>query len=258
MTPASPQTRVRDVLLGLAAGGAATALSLELAESLAERGRFDSADVLWRYLVAFQAQSCDAGPVGARVLKQVGRGVGTGDAIARVRLQGTVLHADAGPALRAGALATAAFLSDEALEEVAAAEAALTNTHPLPIEAARVVAALLRHLIRGKPWNEAVELARERRSPELQWALQIGRHTTLESERSVLALLRTAVYFVDQSADLASAARTCRSFTHDSSWHTALVFVLGCARFGWCDALPLPDGARVDAIADTLGAGWPS
>lgn len=247
---------MRDLLFGLAAGGPAAVLALDLAESLVEKGRFDPVDVLWRYAETERSAECDTGLVGGRVLRRVREGFSVSEALALTGFTQSFLSGDPGPALRVAPLAAAAFLDDEALWSAARVEAELTNHHPGPTEASRVVAMLLRELLRGRPWDESVAAARQRCGPEMQRALVLGRHITLDSERSAPSLLRTAIHFVDQSNDLASALNYCRNFTQDSTWHLALVSALGCARYGWSAVAPVHDEPRAQALADALGAGW--
>lgn len=247
---------MRDLLFGLAAGGPAAVLALDLAESIVEKGRFDPVDVLWRYAETAREPGCEAGPVAGRVLRRVRQGASVTDALAALGLSESVLSSDPGPALRVAPLAAAAFLDDDALWTAARVEAELTNRHPAPTEASRVVAILLRELLRGRPWDESIALARQRCGPELQRTLVLGRHITLDSEQGAPSLLRTAIYFVDQSSDLATALSYCRNFTRDSSSHIALVSALGCARYGWSAVAPIADERRALALADALAAGW--
>ena len=66
------EDRCRGVLVGLAAGdriGGPIRMAVHLAESLAETGRFDAADMLGRYLAWWREGAFDTGPVSARALR---------------------------------------------------------------------------------------------------------------------------------------------------------------------------------------------
>src|SRR5205807_4030591 len=79
--------RCRGVLLGLAAGdqnGGPVRMAVRLAEGLGERGAFDPADVVGRYLRWWREGAFDTGPVAGRALELLASGVPPHEAAARV------------------------------------------------------------------------------------------------------------------------------------------------------------------------------
>ena len=119
--------RCRGVLVGLAAGdriGGPVRMALRLAESLAEAGRFNAADVLSRYLAWWREGAFDTGPVSARALALVAAGWAVEDAAAQAHREAGGMTAGCNPAHRSPPLAMCAAVGDDDLGGCAAAEAA--------------------------------------------------------------------------------------------------------------------------------------
>src|SRR6516162_618561 len=92
--------RVRGILLGLAAGdrnGGPIRMAVRLAESLAERRRFDPEAILARYLKWWRDGAFDTGPTTAAVLSLIGGGMDAAEAVERVHHQVGGLTAGCNP-----------------------------------------------------------------------------------------------------------------------------------------------------------------
>src|SRR5271165_455107 len=155
--------RIRGVLLGLAAGdrnGGPIRMAVRLAESLSDRRQFDPEDILSRYLAWWRDGAFDTGPTTAAVLSLVDAGMDGIEAVKRVHNESGGMTAGCNPAHRCTPLAMAHFLPDDELAGCTLRESRLTHQHPLAGDVAAAVVVLCRALIRSKPWDEALLLAR--------------------------------------------------------------------------------------------------
>jgi ADP-ribosylglycohydrolase len=132
--PTTAADHCRGVLVGLAAGdriGGPIRMVRRLADSLAETGRFDAADVLGRYLAWWREGAFDTGPVSARALALVAAGLRVEDATAQAHREAGGLTAGCNPAHRSPPLAMCAAVKDDDLGEYTLVEARLTHQDPL-------------------------------------------------------------------------------------------------------------------------------
>jgi ADP-ribosylglycohydrolase len=246
--------RCRGVLLGLAAGdriGGPIRMAMRLADSLVEKGRFDAADVLGRYVAWWREGAFDTGPVSARALALVAAGLSVEDATAQVHREAGGMTAGCNPAHRSPPLAMCAAVDDDGLGSCAMAEARLTHHDLLAGEVAAAVNKLCRALIRGAAWHHAVQEAGNfavREGP--------GNHGGYAPD-----VLRAALYFAGTSASFTLALDRSLDFAGPSNYCAVLVGAVAGARWG-ASAIPPPTLAhveilpRVRAAAEALAAGW--
>jgi ADP-ribosylglycohydrolase len=111
--------RAAGVLFGLAAGdriGGPIRMALTLAESLAERRRFDVDDLGDRYLAWYRSgRAFDTGAVAWQVLQRVDEGQSWREAAARVHDESDGITAGCNAAPRVAPLSLAGFIADDAL-----------------------------------------------------------------------------------------------------------------------------------------------
>lgn len=254
MSETGTADRCRGVLLGLAAGdrnGGPIRMALRLAESLIDCGGFDPSDVLGRYLRWWREGAFDTGPVSARALELQAAGMPVLEATAQVHLEFGGKTAGCNPAHRSGPLAMLASLADADLAGCAVAEARLTHHDPLAGEVAAVVTSLCRSLIRGDPWDLALQGCGE----------FAGREGPGNNGGFAPDVLRAALHFVGTSACFTDALERSLAFAGPSNYCPVLVGAIGGARWG-ASAIPPPALAhveilpRVEAAANGLAAGW--
>jgi ADP-ribosylglycohydrolase len=248
------EDRCRGVLVGLAAGdriGGPVRMAVRLAESLAEAGRFDAADVLGRYLAWWREGAFDTGPVSARALALVAAGLPVEDATAQVHRDAGEMTAGCNPAHRSPPLAMCAAVDDDGLSGCAMAEARLTHHDPLAGEVAAAVNKLCRALIRGVAWHNAVQEAGS-------FAVREGPGNSGGYAPDVL---RAALYFAGTSASFSLALDRALGFAGPSNYCPVLVGAVAGAR--WGDSAIAPPALahvdilpRVQAAAKALAAGW--
>jgi ADP-ribosylglycohydrolase len=259
------EDRCRGALLGLAAGdrnGGPIELAVRFAESLAERGAFESHDVLARYVAWWRDGAFDTGTVAAMVLEQVACGVPVDKAVAQADRDLGGQTAGCDPAHRAAPLAMAAFMADETVGDCAAQEAALTHAHPLAGDVAAAVAVLCRALVQGYGWGAALKLAAHGRLPATVKALQ----PAASAKRLVRGgfapdVLHAAVYFVTANASFDAALAASLRFAGPANYCPVLVGSIGGARWGGgaIDAAHIGhcrDLRRVEAVAAALAGEW--
>lgn len=263
----SQADRCRGALIGLAAGdrnGGPTRMALALAASLVAQQAFDRADVLSRYVRWWRADGADSGPVAAAVLDRVARGTDPALAVDRVDREINGMTAGVNPAHRSVPLAMAAFVAEDHLASIAAAEATLTHKHPLAGDISASVVLLCRALVVGRTWNDAVSLATAGRSEAVVEALREGPVRPGGIGGYAPEVLQTAAHFVANAPDFASALETSLEYAGPANYAPVLVGAIGGARWGAAQAGPslrknrraVDVISRLSAIADALGATW--
>jgi ADP-ribosyl-[dinitrogen reductase] hydrolase len=264
MSVGESRDRVRGVLVGLAAGdrnGGPIRMAVMLAKSLIERQRFDPEDLLARYLGWWREGSFDTGPTTAGVLGLVAGGVPNTEAVERVHRESDGLTAGCNPAHRCPPLAMAASLPDEGLAACALQEARLTHFDPLAGDVAAAVVTLCRGLIRGLPWEAALDRAKRGRSQATIWALGMESRDPLSPGGFAPEVLRAAVHFVTGAGTFEGSLAESLAFAGSANYSPVLAGAIGGARWGassipaemlaHCEVLP-----RVIQAVEALAQGW--
>lgn len=114
-----------------------TQMSLDLAESLIDRGRLDQDDLARRFAAGYR-WSRGYGPGAAKLLKRIRRGVSWRDASRCVYPDGSYGN---GGAMRAPIIGLYCANDTDVLIEMADASARITHAHPLGVEGAVLIAA---------------------------------------------------------------------------------------------------------------------
>lgn len=255
--------RARGVLLGLAAGdrnGGPIRMAIRVAESLAERRRFDPEDILDRYRSWWREGAIDTGPTVATVLELIEDGVNPAMAVERAHQEAGGLSGGCNPAHRSAPLAMAAFLNDDELPHLACEEARLTHHDPVAGDVAAAVVVLCRFLIRGEAWDTSLFAAASGRLESTIQALHTTNPAPLSKGGFAPDVLRAAVHFVGQHTSFAGALTASLSFAGPANYCPVLVGAIGGARWG-ADAIPnrMLDQCevrmRATAAADDLAGG---
>jgi ADP-ribosylglycohydrolase len=258
------RNRVRGVLLGLAAGDrndGPIRMAVRLAESLSERWRFDPEDILARYLAWWRDGAFDTGPTTAAVLSLIDGGITAAEAVERAHDEAGGMTAGCNPAHRCVPLAMAHFLPDDELGGCALREARLTHQHPLAGEVAAAVVVVCRALIRGKSWNEALDLARVGRLRQTIEALDGNNPSPLSTGGFAPEVLRAACHFVARHNSFTDTLCASLSFAGPANYCPVLVGAIAGARWGATAITPkiLPECElmiRVWNAADMLANEW--
>jgi len=261
---ASIQDRCRGLLIGLAAGdrnGGPIRMAVRLAESLAERGTFDPADVVSRYAQWFREGAFDTGPVSRRALQLLASGLSFHEVSGQVHRELAGQTAGCNPAHRATPLAMLASLPDESLPTCAVAEAALTHQHSLAGDVAAAVVVLCRSLLRGVAWENAIEQSAQARFPETRAAIDAARTEPGTGGGYSPDVLRAATFFVGTSAGFSEALHRSLGFAGPANYCPVLVGAIAGTRWGSsairADALADVDLLqRVTQVANVLATGW--
>lgn len=225
---------LEDVLLGLAAGdriGGPTQMAVRVAESLTDCGRFDSDDVLRRYLAWWRAEGFDTGPTADNVFRKIASGASPLEACREVDREADGFTAGCNPAHRSIALAFSS-LPDDDLVGAAREEAKLTHWHLLAGDVAVATVRICRALSGGRPWSEALIEGEEGRLPETQSAFAAGEVADLSPSGYAPDVLRAALWFVGHSAGLGEALHRSIVFAGPANYCPVLVGSLGGARWG--------------------------
>jgi ADP-ribosyl-[dinitrogen reductase] hydrolase len=256
--------RIRGVLLGLAAGdrnGGPIRMAVRLAESLSDRRQFDPEDILSRYLAWWRDGAFDTGPTTAAVLSLVDGGMDGIEAVKRVHNESGGMTAGCNPAHRCAPLAMASFLPDDELAGCALREARLTHQHPLAGDVAAAVVVVCRALINGKPWGDALALARTGRLRQTIHALDEDNPSPLSPGGFAPEVLRAVVHFVAHHHSFADALGASLTFAGPANYCPVLVGAVAGARWGAVAISPemLSDCdvvMRVQGADEILADGW--
>ncbi len=236
-------------------------MALCLAESLAERRRFDREDILGRYLAWWCEGGFDTGPVSARVFNLIVSGVPGREAVARAHADCGGLTAGCNPAHRSPPLAMAAFLIDARLPDLACQEGTLTHRDPLAGDVSAATVVLCRSLIRGSDWTTALQQAATERQERTRAALLCGNGKPLLKDGFALEVLRAALFFVSTHPGFVAALESAIAFAGPANYCPVLVGAIAGARWG---AAGIPSGLvthcdtldRVQSAAQALAGSW--
>lgn len=252
----NPPDRCQGVLVGLAAGdriGGPIRMALHMAESLIQRGRFDAADVLTRYVRWWTDGAFDTGPVADRALQLIAGGASIAEATARVHHETGGRTAGCNPAHRSSPLATCAAIPDAELADCARMEAAHTHADPIAGHVAGACTVLCRSLIRGRDWHDSVRNLSELVELEFDGPGSNGGFAP--------DVLRAAVHFVGTSTSFTDALKRSIAFAGPANYCPVLVGAIGGARWGR-SAIPAAELAHVDILprvvtaAHALATNW--
>ena len=261
----SSQDRVKGVLLGLAAGdriGGPINMAIRFAESLSECRRFDKDDLLARYLAWWREDAFDTGPTTATVLDLVDDGLNINEAARIVHERAGGMTGGCNPTHRCTPLAMAAFLPDDDLTDHACSQARLTHLDPVAGEVSSLATHLCRALIRGTPWDEAVQQLRAKLlSAQTVGIFDPTSNSALSRDGFAPEVLRAAIWFTSQHSSFAAALTASISFAGPANYCPVLVGAIAGARWGArmipaellqdCEIL-----GRAQAAANSLANDW--
>jgi ADP-ribosylglycohydrolase len=205
-----------------------------LAASLDDNQAFDRDDVLRRYLVWWESEGFDTGPVANSVFELISNGEDPKAAVEAIDKSFNGLTAGCNPAHRNSVLADADFLSFEELAAACLSEAALTHQNILAGEVAAVATRLARVLLEGSTWEKAVG----RSVGDLEWSEQITGAITFwkdtPEDRSGFspAVLAAAIHFVGASENCEEVLDKSILFSGASNYVPVLACALAAARWG--------------------------
>lgn len=226
---------IAGVLFGLAAGdriGGPLNMALTLAESLVERGGFETDAVGRSYYEWWRTDGYDSGPTSAQVFMCIESGLSFESAAQRVHKIAGEMTAGCNPAHRAAPLAMCMNIDEGELAAAAIAEARLTHLHPLAGDVSAAVVRLCRALIHGQPWAEALRSASIDRLPETCRALKPDHRIVNHPSGFAPDVLAAAVRFVDRADCFESAIMESLANDSGANYVPVLVGSIGGARWG--------------------------
>ncbi len=257
--------RVRGILLGLCAGdrnGGPIRMALELSEYLLASGSsFRTKELLQRYVSWFLREGFDTGPVTGRVFTRIANGVPPLEAVLMTHQELQMRTAGCNPAHRAAPLAMSAHLPDDELPMLARQEARLTHWDPLAGKVSAAVVVLCRSLVRGEDWKTSLFKAGRHCDGLNQEADGDKTGPALSPGGFAPEVLRAAVFFVGNSADMETALTRSVEFAGPANYCPVLVGAIGGARWGasqippaWLPRAPILQ--RVQSVSESLAAAW--
>lgn len=252
---------------GLAAGEWTddTSMALCLAESLLDRGGHDPVDQLRRYVLwwreGYLSSNGRCFDIGNTTRRQLARFERTGDPE-----DPTVdeEHAANGSLMRLAPVAIRSFRDPEVVVEMAAASSRATHPARRPVDACRLLAAMIGALIRGEP-AEAVFAPDFWNGGELHPEIAAIAHGSWQTKQPpqirgtgyCVDALEAAIWSVAGADDFADAVLRAANLGDDADTTAAIAGQLAGARWGaaairhdWLDRLVLRD--RITSLADGL------
>jgi ADP-ribosylglycohydrolase len=234
------QDRIRGCLLGLAAGdriGGPIQMALTLGESLAARQGFDPEDIGQRYLAWWRESGFDTGPTAAGVFRLVDNGKSFPEAVRIIDHELEGMTAGCNPMHRCPPLALSPYIQDEDLTRDSTEEARLTHYHPTAGEGSGLVTTLIRNLIRGKSWKEAIMLS-ARGQPDWILTMIFSKIPPNSQGGYTPDVLKAALYFLHTSENFQDALEGSLAFAGPPNYCPVLVGALAGARWGAGSILP--------------------
>ncbi len=183
------------------------------------------------------------------------------EAVKRVHNESGGMTAGCNPAHRCAPLAMASFLPDGELAGCALREARLTHQHPLAGDVAAAVVVVCRALINGKPWGDALALARTGRLSQTIQALDDDNTSPLSPGGFAPEVLRAAIHFVAHHDSFADALNASLTFAGPANYCPVLVGAVAGARWGAAAiSSEMPSDCnsvtRIEGVAESLADGW--
>ena len=231
---------------------AATHLATELSQSLQTLGAFDPVDVTSRYLYLRHTQECRMGEVLQKVYENLLPGSNRSETRERFRFSLERIHqasqaahqelrgltAGCNPAQRAYPLALCPKIDDEKLFEISCAEAHLTHFNGQAGQVSGIINLILRRLIKGDSWKEAVDFAFDKAPADLTADIReihqrytddhiLSAHTDPAYAPNVL---HTTLYCVNKADSFDDAYTRVQEI--DKHYSPTLVCLLAGARWG--------------------------
>jgi ADP-ribosylglycohydrolase len=211
-------------------------MALLLGESLVACGGYDEADLTARYLAWFRSDAFDSGPVWEDVFAMVAQGIPAREAARLVDERTGGLTAGVNAAHRSTAIGCAlAVIADDLVVDIARREASLTHHHPDAGEAAAATALLVRALLRGATFQEAVSLASSSvtgPTHELLLGAILAEPSTLSVGGYAPRVVEAAVYFAATSDAFADAILRAIAFAGPANYCPVLVGAFSAAHRG--------------------------
>jgi len=160
------------------------------------------------------------------------------------------------------------FITDEQLASIVKKESGITHMHNLSVAAAQSQAVLIRLLITGHTWEDALQTVQQlfKKEHEIYKALTVSNDTSknlLSKGGYAPDVLKAAIYFVNSTKTFLDALHHSLSFAGSANYCPVLVGALAGARYG---ASVIPEEElqhlekdvidRVKKCSDTLSKNW--
>jgi len=199
----------------------------------------------------------DQGPTSARVLDLLSDGCEAGQAVMRADVEAKGMTAGCNPMHRFTPLGAALVLPDEALADAARADAAITHVHALAGEAAAAAATLLRSILRGVAWEDAVRRAAAGRHSEIVNPMAQWRDPPSNRGGFAPVVLHAAMHFAGIAVSFDAALSAALSFAGTANYAAVTAGTLAGARFGAkaihsARIAPIHDQAELNRLAQAL------
>jgi ADP-ribosylglycohydrolase len=263
-TNCSPD-KIKGVLLGLLAGdriGGPTKMASLLADSLLESQCFRADDVLMRYYSWWKNEGFDTGVVCQKLFEYMDAGVQHKAALKLVDTELNGKTAGCNPVHRSLPLALCPFVTEFQLESVANQEAAITHKHRDPGIVSAAALRLVRFLVSGQEWQQAINHLENISSSFMSNLLINGRKGLIEDTGLAKDVFSAAIYFIDSSNDFDQMMERSLAFSPESNYCPVLAGGIGGARWGmdaispyWYKTSPLEN--KMQALAQDISHLWP-
>ncbi len=232
-----------------------------LGESLIENSTFDSNDVGKKYFDWWKTDGLDAGLVNDKIFSLVSDGVPLHVAVNKVDRELGGMTAGCNPVHRNSPIAMSACFQDDEIPRIAERESLLTHKHHFAGLVSAISLQLIRSLIRGTDWSEAILKLENISSAPISDALNDARNGKIYSSGYSLHVLGAAIYFVNSGTNFDEMLEKAIDFSGDENYCAVLAGSLGGARWGassisnlWFAGLK--DIDKVNLVASNLANEW--
>ena len=249
-------------LLGQAVGdriGGPVRMAMMLGHAIADANGLDTTLVLQRYLDWHRTDAFDTGPTWSAVLEYIASGIAPDTAAQRVHAEQRGLTAGVNTAHRATAIGCAAVIPDAQVADAARTEARLTHWHPDAAESSAATATIVRCLLRGATFEDAVSEAVRVTTGVVHTMLGTSTPDRAQLSRGGYApkVLEAAVYFTRTATDFPDAIGRSIHFAGMSNYCPVLVGAFAALRFGVVPVKEYPVAAELSrAASDAFARVW--
>lgn len=258
------QEKVKGVILGLAAGdriGGPTKMATLLGESLVENSSFIANDVWGKYNSWWLTDGFDVGNVSEKVFNLVAQGMQQEAAVSAVDQELNGMTAGCNPVHRNMPIAMSVHLRDDDIARIAVQEASLTHRHHLASQVSATSVQLVRSLIRGADWFEAITKLENTSAPVICDALKDARKGKIHCDGYSLHVFSSAIHFVTANSNFDEMLEKAGAFSGEENYCAVLAGSFGGARWG-ASNIPnywlagIKELEKIRRLADTLANEW--
>jgi ADP-ribosyl-[dinitrogen reductase] hydrolase len=260
----SREDRLTGAFFGLLAGddfGGPTSMAIALAQSLLKQESFNRNDALKQYIQWWKDDGFDSGLVSQKVFKRIASGSPHTIALNAVdkKLHGKT--AGCNPLHRSLPIAMCSFITEFQIESIAIQEALITHKHKDAGVVSAAALRLIRFLIKGQDWNDALSHLENISSVFVSGLIEKAKRGDIIDSGLATDVLTSAIHFVPTSNNFDEMLERAKDFSPASNYCSVLAGSIGGARWGLKAISPYwykasPKASQIQSISQQFASNW--